>query len=307
MSQPFTGLLAYPITPLTSDGGPDLAALGRLVRGAAGAGVSGVTVLATSGAGVTFDRAERCAVAKAAVDAQRMGAADGQPAIPVYTAVSAASTREVVNLAKDAEQAGIDGLLLAPFSYLPLSGSEVCSLFESVTNATSLPLCFYNKPLQTHYDVSPEMLSTLARTANLVAVKETMRRDDVHERLERLRDAVGPDFAMGLSADGPLLSKLPSVDSWHTGLAALLPADYVDVWQSARSGRPQGNSLARLRGVAAALGGTDRPIGALHTLATILGVWTAEPRGPFGPATADDVAAIKRALAMDVDPARQPA
>ncbi len=35
MSQPFTGLLAYPITPLKHDGELDLAALTRLVRTAA--------------------------------------------------------------------------------------------------------------------------------------------------------------------------------------------------------------------------------------------------------------------------------
>lgn len=51
MPQAFTGLLAYPITPLTHDGELNLGALARLVRDAAGAGVSGVTVLATSGAG----------------------------------------------------------------------------------------------------------------------------------------------------------------------------------------------------------------------------------------------------------------
>ncbi|ARK04945.1 hypothetical protein B8281_09570 [Cellulosimicrobium sp. TH-20] len=47
----FRGLLAYPITPLTDDDAPDLDALGRLVRDAAGAGVDGVVVLASSGAG----------------------------------------------------------------------------------------------------------------------------------------------------------------------------------------------------------------------------------------------------------------
>ena len=65
----FRGLLAYPITPLTDDDVPDLDALGRLVRDAAGAGVDGVVVLASSGAGVTFDPDEREAVVRAAVAA----------------------------------------------------------------------------------------------------------------------------------------------------------------------------------------------------------------------------------------------
>ena len=95
MTQPFTGLLAYPITPLTHDDEADLGALAQLVRGACQAGISGVSVLATSGAGVTFDRGERSAVVQAAVDAA--SAAEGT--LPVYAAVSAPSTREIVGLA----------------------------------------------------------------------------------------------------------------------------------------------------------------------------------------------------------------
>ncbi|ALE92245.1 hypothetical protein AOC05_07710 [Arthrobacter alpinus] len=51
MTQTFTGLLAYPITFVTHDGEPKLGALTGLVRNAAAAGVSAVTVLATSGQG----------------------------------------------------------------------------------------------------------------------------------------------------------------------------------------------------------------------------------------------------------------
>lgn len=149
MPQAFTGLLAYPVTPLTHDDEHDLGALARLVREAAGAGVSGVTVLATSGVGVVFDRWERRAVTEAPVETLAQLGLPGVAKIPVYSAISAASTREVVHLAKDAEQAGAAGLLLSPFSYLPLSEKEVRALFVQVADITNLPLCFYNKPLQT--------------------------------------------------------------------------------------------------------------------------------------------------------------
>lgn len=62
VTQPFTGLVAYPITSLAHDGQPDLISFAHLVRNTAFAGLPGVTVLATSGAGVTFDRAERQSV-----------------------------------------------------------------------------------------------------------------------------------------------------------------------------------------------------------------------------------------------------
>lgn len=297
MSRPFTGLIAYPITPLTQHGDPNLGALARLVRGAAVAGVSAVAVLATSGAGVTFDRAERQSVTEAAVEAVYTAAAEvgGRP-IPVHAAVSAVSTRQAVQYARDAERAGAGGLLLSPFSYLPLSDSEVRALFMEVADATALPLCFYNKPLQTQYDLTPETLSHLAGKAKVVALKETMRRENIGSRILQLRDAAGPDFALGLSADVQLLAELPGVDAWHTGLAALMPDQYVQVWSSARSGAIQGSGLERLRALAQLLAGMPHSVGALHALARQLGVETANPRGPLGAASEAETALLREAL-----------
>ncbi|MGO3813923.1 MAG: dihydrodipicolinate synthase family protein, partial [Cellulosimicrobium funkei] len=164
----FRGLLAYPITPLTDDDVPDLDALGRLVRDAAGAGVDGVVVLASSGAGVTFDPDEREAVVRAAVAAGSTGAT----AVPVHVAVSGASTREVLARARAARDAGADGLVLAPFSYLPLDEAEVVALFEAVAADVDLPVCFYNRSVQTAYDLTPGALAHLARTTTVVAVKD---------------------------------------------------------------------------------------------------------------------------------------
>lgn len=99
------------------------------------------------------------------------------------------------------------------------------ALFTEVADATALPICLYNKPLQTQYDVAPNTLAHLAGTSNVVAVKETMRREDIECRIRQLRDAVGEEFSIGLSSDVHLLAELPRVDVCHTGLAALLPEE----------------------------------------------------------------------------------
>ncbi len=291
MTLPFAGLLAYPITPLRDDDELDLASLAHLVRNASFAGISGVSVLATSGAGVTFDRGERQAVVQTAVESAAMvGTSEGlrESTMPVYAAVSAPSTLEVVRLAQDAQSAGASGLLLAPFSYLPLSDTEVRALFLAVSEATTLPICFYNKPMQTHFDVSPVTLAYLASNTHLRAVKETMRREDVVGRVGELRAAVGPNFSIGLSSDVQLLDERPDVDAWHSGLAGMLPGEYIRVWRLAQAGAPQGASLARLQAIAHALAGMTHPIGALHALSNVIGVPTAAPRGPFAAATLEE-------------------
>ncbi len=299
MSQPFTGLIAYPITPLTNDDEPDLASLAHLVRNVAFTGASGVAVLATSGAGVTFDRAERQLAVQTAVEATlAVGTNDGarESVLPVYAAVSAPSTREVLRLAQDAERAGAAALLLTPFSYLPLSDTEVRALFGAVAEVTGLPICFYNKPVQTQFDVSPATLAFLAVNAHVMAIKDTMRRDGVAGRVSDLKDAVGPDFSIGLSSDVQLLEQLPDVDAWHTGLAGMLPGEYAEVWRAARNGADQGAGLVRLQKIAHLLAGMPHPIGALHALGTALRVPTPGPRGPFSAATDDAAGVFRSAL-----------
>lgn len=299
MPRPFTGLLGYPITALMHDDEPDLGALAHLVGNCAFAGLSAVTVLATSGAGVTFDRAERESVVRAAVETSiNVGNAEGvrESAMPVYAAISAPSTREILALAKGAERAGVAGLVLAPFSYLPLSDAEVRTLFMTLSDATSLPICFYNKPAQTQYDLTPETLAYLSVHSNVVAVKETMRRAGVAERVERLRDAVGEDFSIGLSSDVQLLAERPSVDAWHTGLAGLFPGEYSRVWQLALAGELQGAELSTLQAIAQTLAGMPHPIGALHALSNVIGVPTEGPRGPFAAATQEETWQLSAAI-----------
>lgn len=286
-TEPFTGLIAYPITPTTIEGELNLAATAQLVTEAVAAGVGGITVLASSGAGVTFDRTERRRVLETAVKA---AAGSG---VPVYAAITATSTREVVALAADSEAAGGAGVLLAPFGYYPLSDAEVRTLFKTVGDATTLPICFYNKPVQLQYDVTPDTLLELARSINLRGVKESTARADVAGRVGQIRSVVGGDVAIGLSGDMTLLRDLPVADAWHTGLAALLPSEYASVWRGKDAAEPE---LARLRAVAAELAQIPRWVGALHSLALLRGVATAGPRGPFDSALPDDVVRLEGLL-----------
>ena len=278
----FTGLVAYPITPLHSDGTPDLDGVEQLVARAVAAGVDGITVLATSGAGVSFDTAERRSVVTAAVSA-----AGGQ--VPVYAGISAASAHHVLRNAIDAVEAGADGLVLAPFSYLPLSEPEVRALFATVHQAVpGVPLCFYNKPVQLGFDVTPETLAWLVENAGVVAVKDpAVLPSRPNPRLAEL-GAVGLR-SVGLSGDVALLTDAPAADAWHTGVAALAPAEYLAVRRARIAGdgsaEAQRTWLLELTRAIAAM----PVLAGLHAAAQLLGTPTAPPRDSLIPATEADV------------------
>ncbi|WP_030147771.1 dihydrodipicolinate synthase family protein [Mycetocola saprophilus] len=290
-ASPFTGLIAYPITPLDAAQNPDLIALEQIISALPGHGIDAVTVLATSGSGVSFEAHEH-----AAIIAQAVTAADGR--MPVYAGITAHSTPAVIARAQAAEEAGAAGVILAPFSYLPIGDSEVRELVARVCDVVDLPLAFYNKPAQLGYDISADTLDYLVTHANLRAIKEPSRlpgrdRDALETRLAELRSAGGPGFSIGLSGDLGLLDEPPTVDAWHTGLAALLPAEYRAVWTQSPDAPAARVALRRL---AEALAAGQSPLGGLHAAARAQGTPTADPRGPALPATAEETAAITASL-----------
>ncbi|MFI2105600.1 dihydrodipicolinate synthase family protein [Isoptericola sp. NPDC019693] len=295
MTSAFTGLLAYPITPLGDSGEVDLGALEGLVARAVDAGVDGVVVLATSGAGVSFDHAERDAVVRVAV-----AAAEGTP---VHVGVAGESVHLVVARARAARDAGAGGLVLPPFAYLPLDGAEVRALYARVAaTVPGLPVCFYNKPVQLGFDVSPALLGALAADGSVAAVKDPASLPArPGGRVAELR-ARAQALAVGLSGDAALLGGAEPADAWHTGLAALAPAEYVAVRRARAAGTDDGGAAATAQAwllqAAHAVAATGRPVTALHALAGLLGTRTAPPRDGLVPLTPNDEAALRMVVAQ---------
>lgn len=315
MNAAFTGLVAYPITPLHDDGSPDLGGVAALVERALTGGADGVTVLATSGAGTSFDLGERADVVRAAVEA-----AAGR--IPVYAGASAASPRAVVPIAAEAARAGAAGLVLSPWAYLPLDDDEVRALFGAVAEAApALPVCLYNKPVQHGFDVGAELLGRLVAETTVAAVKDPAALPSRPSgRVAELRQAA-PGAAIGLSGDLALLESAEPADAWHTGIAGLFPAEYRIVREArvasmARIGTVERISTVERRdgtvasevaagavpaeqtwlvGLVRALQGVGRPLSALHELARLSGVPTAQPRDELVQLTAGDLARIETA------------
>lgn len=279
----FRGLIGYPITPVDQNGELAPAVLRRLVAEAV-THLDGIAVLASSGSGASFDRPERQQVVDTAIDA-----ANGRR---VYVAISAPTTRDVLRYARDAETQGAAGLLLTPFSYPTLDQDEVFGLFQDVSAIAGLPICFYNKPVETRFDLSPELLAQLVSSTSVVAVKEPAPRPGrPPERPALLRDAGGPGLSLGFSGDVPMLEGGPVADAWHTGPAALLPDRYAAAFRAVHHGQPVPDDQVLLP-VVRALASGGRGVGSLHALAELLGFPAGKPRAPQLPATAATVAAL---------------
>jgi 4-hydroxy-tetrahydrodipicolinate synthase len=227
----FSGLSAFPLTPL-NESAIDEAAFVSLVERLAAAGVDSICALGSTGSYAYLTRAERARVARLAV----RHAGD----VPVTVCIGALRTRDVLDLARDAQDAGVQGVLLAPMSYHPLSHDEVFGLFEAVTRALSVPLCVYDNPGTTHFEFSDALHGRIAQLPNVASIKIPAVSADpeaARARVQRLRAVIPSHVTIGVSGDASAANGLlAGCNAWYSVIAGLFPQVAVAIMRAAQAG-----------------------------------------------------------------------
>lgn len=288
----FSGLSAFPLTP-TDDRGrlmPDVMA--RHIERLCVAGVDSVGVLGSTGSYAYLSAQERKRTVRIAADALA-----GR--VPLVVGVGALRTDEAQALARDAAEAGADGLLLAPVSYQRLTGQEVYEHFKAVAEAGGLPLCIYNNPGTTNFTFSPELIARLSQLPHIAAVKMPLPADgDFAGELADLRSRTEDRFAIGYSGDwGAKASLLAGGDAWFSVVAGLLPVPALDLARAAASGNVQ--TATRLDLAFNPLWTLFKQFGSfrvMYAIADFLDGGTLEPILPVRPLAANDKSKVHVAL-----------
>lgn len=227
----FRGLSAFPITPADPDGRVKTDELGGLLERLVAAKVDSIGLLGSTGSYMYLSRDERKRATAAAVEAVA-----GRT--PLIVGTGAMRTDEAIRLAKDAEAAGADGLLLAPVSYTPLRDEEVFRHFSAIAGATGLPVCIYNNPSTTHFTFSDALIARLAEVPRIEAVKNPgLPAAEIGPRHDALRPLVPADFAIGYSGDwNASACLLAGGVAWYSVIGGILPGPTLKLARAALSG-----------------------------------------------------------------------
>jgi len=212
----FSGLSAFPITPMTPTGEIIATDLSRLARRIEAGGAASIGLLGSTGTYMFIDRDQRRRAVATAVEAVT--------SIPVIVGVGAMRTDEAQSLARDAATEGAAGLLLAPVSYTPLTEEEVFEHFLAVASASDLPLCIYSNPGTTHFTFRPDFVARLATIPTVAAIKLPLPSSgDIASDLAAFRQAA-PSLSIGYSGDwGCKEALLAGADCWFSVVAGLFP------------------------------------------------------------------------------------
>ena len=233
----------------------NLEATARHLEAMIGAGIHGVVFLGTVGENTALEYPEKLAVLR-----EMKQVVNGR--IPMLTGVAEYTTALGCRFARDAEKAGVDGLMVLPAMVYKSDERETLTHYRTVARATGLPILVYNNPVSYGVDIKPEAFARLADEPTLVAIKESS--EDVR-RITDLRNIVGTRYTLFAGVDDLVLeSILLGAQGWISGLVNAFPEENRALWELATAG-PMGSGAGPLPLVrTAAAPGYQNQAGAIH-------------------------------------------
>jgi 4-hydroxy-tetrahydrodipicolinate synthase len=176
---PFGRVLTAMVTPFTADGGVDLDGVARVATHLVDHGNDGIVVSGTTGEAPTTSVAEDGKILRAVIDA--VG-----DRCTVVAGVGTNHTEHSVELARQAQDAGADGVLLVSPYYNKPSQEGIAAHFEAVAAASDLRIMLYDIPGRTAVTIAPETLARVAADEKFVAVKDAV--GDLYRGVKIMQD-----------------------------------------------------------------------------------------------------------------------
>ncbi|KAI9806663.1 MAG: hypothetical protein M1825_006120 [Sarcosagium campestre] len=207
------------------------------------AGVAGLTTQGSNGEAVHLNHAERNVVTQTTRKALDLA---GFTYMPIIVGCGAQSTRETIELCREAFQAGGDyALVLPPSYYRPMFKSEtVIEFFEDVASASPIPIMIYNFPgAVSGMDLDSDTIIHLSKHQNIVGCKLTCGNTGKLNRVAAATMASSPYdpgsgfMCLGGSADFTLQTMIGGGSGTIGGLGNIAPKACVKIVNLYMSGQ----------------------------------------------------------------------
>lgn len=162
----FKGAGVAIVTPMKNNEDVNYDKLEELIEFQIAEGTDCIIIAGTTGESSTLTMEEHREVIEAAVRFTRHR-------VPVVAGTGSNCTRTAIQLSKEAEEAGVDGLLIVTPYYNKATQTGLVSHYTQIAEATKLPIIMYNVPGRTGCNLLPETVATLYQNVeNIAGLKE---------------------------------------------------------------------------------------------------------------------------------------
>ena len=147
-------------------------------------GTNGLVPAGTTGESPTLSHDEHQKVVQLCVS-------ETKNKIPVIAGTGSNSTEEAISLAKHAEKAGADGILIVTPYYNKPTQEGLYQHYKSINDNCGLPIIIYNIPSRSVVDMSVDTMARLFELKNIVGVKDAT--GDLN-RVDQQKAKMGNEF-----------------------------------------------------------------------------------------------------------------
>jgi 4-hydroxy-tetrahydrodipicolinate synthase len=161
----FGRVLTAMVTPFDKNSNVDYDKAAALALRLIKSGSDGVVVCGTTGESPTLSKEEKLTLFEVVVNAVGGKAS-------VIAGTGSYSTQGSIELTKEAEKKGVDGVMLVSPYYNKPPQEGLYQHFKAIAENTMLPTILYNVPGRTCVNILPDTVRRLAEVRNIVAIKE---------------------------------------------------------------------------------------------------------------------------------------
>ena len=162
----FTGSGVAIVTPFHADGSINYDKLEELIDFHCNNGTDSIVICGTTGESATMTEAEHIECIKKAVEFTK-----GR--IPVVAGTGSNATYTAIELSKEAEAAGADGLLIVTPYYNKCTQQGLAAHYTAIAKEVKTPIIMYSVASRTGVNIAPETVASLVKNVdNIVGVKE---------------------------------------------------------------------------------------------------------------------------------------
>lgn len=178
----FGQLITAMVTPFDERGEIDFDATKNLLEHLIKTGTDAVVVAGTTGESPTLSTEEKLELFSFVIKE-----ANGR--IPVIAGTGTNNTKASIELTKEAEKLGADGIMLVAPYYNRPNQDGLYAHFKAIAEETDLPIMIYNIPGRTACNIEVDTIVKLSEIDNIVSVKEASGNlDAMAEIIERTKD-----------------------------------------------------------------------------------------------------------------------
>jgi 4-hydroxy-tetrahydrodipicolinate synthase len=162
----FKGAGVAIVTPMKDNEEVNYEKLEELINWQIDEGTDAIIIAGTTGESSTLSMEEHKEVIEAAVRFTNHR-------VPVVAGTGSNCTRTAIQLSKEAEEAGADGLLIVTPYYNKATQAGLIQHYSRIAQSVKTPIIMYNVPGRTGCNLLPETVAALFRQeANIVGLKE---------------------------------------------------------------------------------------------------------------------------------------